>query len=407
VDSRIGPVESQADESAKIWKKASWIGILPSLMYLKVMNNTTRKYQSRRKAILIGADQTCVSYRAIAGRMKMLAMMLTRAEMIVYLGLLERLGSKDVCWPSEKQIVADTSLSRRAVQKATRNLQDRGLLTKMKGRRSVTYELHEAEEALGLVQEGGAQECASEGARECARNGRSEEEHPALGFGCSPSIHPESKAGNDASPAVLASLAVSTPKGCERAEKNGHHSLADLRSGQRIDAIKQVTSHILDAWQAANLHSDAGSYDDLLGGIEAFCDEMEIASEELDLLWRMRVQPRVCTRLDGSADGQEFFLHRHTRKKIGPGWLFRHNSKGCFNIISVDNGAYGGPEPPRFFPGQKVRCIDPCYAGRAGKVGTVEKARGRTYHVRFDSDQVNQTGQTHQTVLSERQLEEA
>jgi hypothetical protein len=54
-----------------------------------------------------------------------------------------------------------------------------------------------------------------------------------------------------------------------------------------------------------------------------------------------------------------------------------------------------------------VRCIDPCYVGRAGKVGTVEKARGRTYHVRFDNGQTNQVEQTGWVVLSEHQLEEA
>ncbi len=147
----------------------------------------------------------------------------------------------------------------------------------------------------------------------------------------------------------------------------------------------------MDAWQEAKLYSDAASYDDLLCNIETFCTEMEITPEELDLLWRMRVQPRVCS--------GEFFLRRPTRKPIGPGWLFRRGSKGHYNIVSVDNGIYGGPEPPRFYPGQTVRCIDMSFVTRAGKVGVVQKVTGKgVYFIHFDDAS---------STCAEYQLEEA
>ncbi len=63
-------------------------------------------YNSRRKAILTG---TKISYREIARRMLTMAKVLAKAELLVYLSLLERLGSKDVCWPSQKAIMNPTT----------------------------------------------------------------------------------------------------------------------------------------------------------------------------------------------------------------------------------------------------------------------------------------------------------
>ena len=137
-------------------------------------------YRSRRKEILLGQGATKISYRGITRRMAAIAKLLTKSELLIYLALVERLGSNDRCWPTISRLVKDTDLSRRAVVYAIDKLEASGFLRRLPkfkatrfGRQN-GYELLPLDAILETPLQGGntsAKECTNSSAKECTRNG--------------------------------------------------------------------------------------------------------------------------------------------------------------------------------------------------------------------------------------------